>query len=67
MTVKIAPEGGDIRAGLQAVLGESPDPHPISVVHPIIINGTRGYDILYNSNGIEYYEARLRFAGAVFF
>lgn len=63
MTVKVAPEGGNIRAGLQAILRESSRLHPISVVQSIIINGTRGYDVLYNSNGIEYYEARLRFAG----
>ncbi len=63
MTVKIAPAGGDIRAGMQALFEENYKLHPLSVVQPVTISGTRGYDVLYNSNGVDYYEVRLRFAG----
>ncbi len=62
ITVEIAPDGREVLSALQALFEEDPSLHPTSVVQPITVNETRGYDVLYDCDNISYYQARLRFA-----
>ncbi|NBK80631.1 hypothetical protein D5272_19385 [bacterium D16-76] len=62
MTVEVAPDGMEILSGLQSLFEKNPSLHPASIVQPITVNETRGYDVLYDGGDTSYYQARLRFA-----
>lgn len=62
MTVEVAPDGMEILSSLQSLFEKNPSLHPASIVQPITVNETRGYDVLYDGGDTSYYQARLRFA-----